>query len=118
VIGEKRLVARFPCNLRGFFASCTLPLRIPEPPRKASNLSPKPSPKRAVIGAHDGDWQRSAEAKAGRSSFFSDGLRIEESRLALRADGVDEAGHAVVCGSDGTRTRDLRRDRPVLPLLL
>jgi len=50
-----------------------------------------------VIAARDRDWQRSAEAKAGRSSFFFDGWRIEETRLALRADVVDEARHTGTC---------------------
>jgi hypothetical protein len=38
------LVTRFPCNLAGFFACSILSLKHPGSPRKASNLSPEPSP--------------------------------------------------------------------------
>src|SRR5436190_15965777 len=41
--------------------------------------------------------------RLARSSFFSDGWRIDESSLALRADGVDEAPHTVVRASDEVR---------------
>ena len=55
VMWETRLVERFPCNSGGFSACCTLSLKDPEPPRKASNLSPKPSPKALVLVANDGN---------------------------------------------------------------
>jgi hypothetical protein len=48
VIWKQRLVVRFPCNSLGFFVCSTLSSKGSEPPRKASNLSPEPSPK----GAH------------------------------------------------------------------
>jgi hypothetical protein len=48
VISQERLTACFPCNLGGFSACHTLPLKAPEPTRKASNLSPRASPKRAA----------------------------------------------------------------------
>jgi hypothetical protein len=99
VLLEDCFVERFPCKVAYFSACGTLSSKDPEPPRKAPNLSPKPSPKRAKIGAPDGDRQPSAEAKAGRSSVFSDGWRIEESRPALRADGGDEAPHTSCAGA-------------------
>jgi len=37
------------CNSVGFSASGTLTSKDPEPPRKASNLSPKPSPNETVL---------------------------------------------------------------------
>ena len=58
---EDCFVERFPCNAAYFSACWTLSSKNPEPPRKAPDLSPKPSPKRAVIGAPDGDWQPSAD---------------------------------------------------------
>src|SRR5262249_4484892 len=103
------LAERFPRNLAAFYARDTLSSKSPEPPRKASNLSPKPSPKRTGIGVRDRDWQRSAEPKAGRSSFVTDGLCIEESRLAVYADAVDEARHTAMCGTDRTRRLDCPR---------
>src|SRR5678815_5550700 len=48
VMWKRRLVARFPCNLAASSARFTLPSMDPEPPRKAPNLSPEPSPKEAV----------------------------------------------------------------------
>jgi hypothetical protein len=45
-VPEERFVERFPCNSAGFSACCTRSSKNPESPRKASNLSPKPSPKR------------------------------------------------------------------------
>ena len=66
VVPEERFVERFPCNSPDFSARCNLSSKNPEAPRKASNLSPKPRPKRAVIAARDRGWPRSAEAKAGR----------------------------------------------------
>ena len=44
-VWEQRLFTRFPCNLAGFSALCTLPLKHPELPWKSLNLSPKPIPK-------------------------------------------------------------------------
>src|SRR6266542_736631 len=41
---ETRLAERFPCNSVCFCPCCTLSFKGPEPPRKASNLSPEPSP--------------------------------------------------------------------------
>jgi hypothetical protein len=38
------LLARSPCNLSGLSARSTIPLKDPEPPQRASNLSPEPSP--------------------------------------------------------------------------
>jgi hypothetical protein len=46
VITKTRLVVRFPCNSAGFRPYCALPLKDPEHPRDAPNLSPEPSPKR------------------------------------------------------------------------
>jgi len=46
---QQRSAERFPCNSVGFSASGTLTSKDPEPPRKASNLSPKPSPNETVL---------------------------------------------------------------------
>jgi hypothetical protein len=46
---RRRLVARFPCSSPGFSACSTISLNDPERPRKPPNLSPKPSPKAAVL---------------------------------------------------------------------
>jgi hypothetical protein len=61
VISERRLVARFPCNLPGFSARSTLALEDPERPRRAPNLSPEPSPKEVVpvLG-----WQRTVDLES------------------------------------------------------
>ena len=48
-IAQSPLGKTLPCNFAGFSARCTLPLKDPEPPRKASNLSPKPSPTGAGV---------------------------------------------------------------------
>ena len=45
VMGERRLLARFPRMSRGLSAGCTPPLKDPEAPRKSPNMSPKPIPK-------------------------------------------------------------------------
>jgi hypothetical protein len=48
---QQRSAERFPCNSVGFSASGTFTSKDPEPPRKASNLSPKPSPNETVLVA-------------------------------------------------------------------
>jgi hypothetical protein len=48
VISQEDSLAGFPCNLVGFSACHSLSLKALEPTRKASNLSPRPSPKRAA----------------------------------------------------------------------
>jgi hypothetical protein len=42
------LSSALPCNLAAFSARSTARLMDPEPPRRAPNLSPEPSPKEAV----------------------------------------------------------------------
>jgi hypothetical protein len=84
VISETRLVARFPCNSAGFSAGSTLSSEDPEPPRKASNLSPEPSPKGGVLVVDEdnrrafagdrsfGRWRiRNAGSRCARSAFWS-----------------------------------------------
>jgi hypothetical protein len=52
-------------------------------------------------------------AALGIYIVFSNGC-IKETKLAPRADGVDESQHINASRrSDGTRSRDLRRDRPL-----
>jgi hypothetical protein len=47
-VRQQRLSARFPCKPTGSSARCTPSSESPESPRKASNLSPKPVPKKSV----------------------------------------------------------------------
>jgi hypothetical protein len=47
--GNSAHESAFPCNSVGFSASGTPSSKDPEPPRKASNLSPKPSPNETVL---------------------------------------------------------------------
>jgi hypothetical protein len=44
VNSETRLLVCHPCKSPGFCAFSTPSSKDPEPPRKASNLSPRPSP--------------------------------------------------------------------------
>ena len=67
VVREERLVDRFPCNSGDFSACCTPSSKNPEPPRKGSNLSPKPSPKRA---AGRGARPRLATLREGKAWLF------------------------------------------------
>jgi hypothetical protein len=94
-IWEQRLLARFPCNSDGFSASCTLSLKDPEPPRRALNLSPEPSPKEARACSRR--WQRASVARESvwASVLHSGWSRMGEPqvRLVLRADGVGEPRH-------------------------
>ena len=46
---EQRLLARFPCNTVRSRARRTASSKRLEPPRKTSNLSPKPVPKKVTI---------------------------------------------------------------------
>ena len=46
---QQRSAERFPCHSVGFSASGTTSPKDHEPPRKASNLSPKPSPNVTVL---------------------------------------------------------------------
>jgi hypothetical protein len=48
VTWERRLVARFPCNLAGFSARSTLASKDPEPPRRAPTCPQNLAPKDAV----------------------------------------------------------------------
>src|SRR6266545_2387693 len=89
-----RLVARFPCNLAGFSACSTPSLTDPEHPRKAPNLSPEPSPNAAALVVGGGNRRASPGRPVARLSSVLVGGASGETRLALRADGVDEARHA------------------------
>lgn len=67
---ERRLVARFPCNLAGFSACSTLALKDLEPPRRAPNLSPEPSPKEAVSVVDRANSRRPSPRSPSHSTLW------------------------------------------------
>ena len=82
VISERRLVARFPCNLAGFSARSTLALKDPEPPRRAPNLSPEPSPKESRDRRKVGRARQMASStRSDRSTARATSTRDETSSL-------------------------------------
>ena len=66
----RRLAARFPCNLAGFSARSTLALKDLEPPRRAPNLSPEPSPREARTCCRPRQPRRPSLRSPSRSTLW------------------------------------------------
>jgi hypothetical protein len=79
----KALVARFPCNLVGFSACSIRSLKDPEPPRKASDLSPEPSPTRTPCCSRR--WQQDPDELTALGARYGHNFNLERVPELLRA---------------------------------
>jgi hypothetical protein len=90
VTWQRRLVARFPCNLAGFSARSPLALNDPEPPRGAPNLSPEPSPREARICCRPRQPRRPSPRSPSHSTLWC-------------AIGYQASAERIVCGQSSER---------------